>query len=178
MLGRRLRVWYKRQMRKKRRDECLQWFLSSGHSGKTLFFWECKPRWSCSTSRWFISIEAALYSAPTSHPLQSQSFSDISVLCSYIHLQKLEVPRNKITGDFYPARVTMFPPKDSHFDVFLLLPASWAPLDLSCVSHMPFLVILDASHNEIADFFGFKPPKNLKASRGRPWNGTGSSYSR
>ncbi|KAM9771613.1 leucine-rich repeat and guanylate kinase domain-containing protein isoform 3-T3 [Syngnathus typhle] len=34
--------------------------------------------------------------------------------------------------------------------------------DLSCVSHMPFLVILDVSHNEISDFFGFKPPKNLK----------------
>ncbi|XP_019714579.1 leucine-rich repeat and guanylate kinase domain-containing protein-like [Hippocampus comes] len=27
---------------------------------------------------------------------------------------------------------------------------------------MPFLVILDVSHNEISDFFGFDPPKNLK----------------
>uniref|UniRef100_A0A672ZXZ2 Leucine-rich repeats and guanylate kinase domain containing n=1 Tax=Sphaeramia orbicularis TaxID=375764 RepID=A0A672ZXZ2_9TELE len=35
-------------------------------------------------------------------------------------------------------------------------------LDLSCVSHMPYLVILDASHNEISDFFGFEPLKNLK----------------
>lgn len=124
---------------------------------------------SCSTSRCFISIEAALHSASTSLPLQSQSFSDISVLCSYIHLQKLEVPGNKITGDFHPARVTMRPPpKDSHFDVSPLLPAHRAPPDLSCVSHMPYLVILDASRNEIADFFGFKPPKNLKASRERP----------
>uniref|UniRef100_A0A4W4FCZ7 Guanylate kinase-like domain-containing protein n=1 Tax=Electrophorus electricus TaxID=8005 RepID=A0A4W4FCZ7_ELEEL len=34
--------------------------------------------------------------------------------------------------------------------------------DLSCVSHMPYLIILDASHNELSDFFGFEPPKNLK----------------
>uniref|UniRef100_A0A3P8Z8Z2 Guanylate kinase-like domain-containing protein n=1 Tax=Esox lucius TaxID=8010 RepID=A0A3P8Z8Z2_ESOLU len=34
--------------------------------------------------------------------------------------------------------------------------------NLSCVSHMPYLIILDASHNQITDFFGFKPPKNLK----------------
>uniref|UniRef100_A0A668AFP1 Leucine rich repeats and guanylate kinase domain containing n=1 Tax=Myripristis murdjan TaxID=586833 RepID=A0A668AFP1_9TELE len=34
--------------------------------------------------------------------------------------------------------------------------------DLSCVSHMPSLIILDASHNELSDFFGFQPPKNLK----------------
>ncbi|XP_040005488.1 leucine-rich repeat and guanylate kinase domain-containing protein [Xiphias gladius] len=27
---------------------------------------------------------------------------------------------------------------------------------------MPYLVILDASHNEISNFFGFQPPKNLK----------------
>uniref|UniRef100_A0A3B4ZV31 Leucine rich repeats and guanylate kinase domain containing n=1 Tax=Stegastes partitus TaxID=144197 RepID=A0A3B4ZV31_9TELE len=33
---------------------------------------------------------------------------------------------------------------------------------LSCVSHMPYLVILDASHNEISNFFEFQPPKNLK----------------
>uniref|UniRef100_A0A3B4YIR6 Leucine rich repeats and guanylate kinase domain containing n=1 Tax=Seriola lalandi dorsalis TaxID=1841481 RepID=A0A3B4YIR6_SERLL len=54
----------------------------------------------------------------------------ISVLCNYVHLQKLEVPHNKIK--------------------------------LSCVSNMPYLVILDASHNEISNFFGFQPPKNLK----------------
>uniref|UniRef100_A0A3B4YIM3 Leucine rich repeats and guanylate kinase domain containing n=1 Tax=Seriola lalandi dorsalis TaxID=1841481 RepID=A0A3B4YIM3_SERLL len=34
--------------------------------------------------------------------------------------------------------------------------------NLSCVSNMPYLVILDASHNEISNFFGFQPPKNLK----------------
>ncbi|KAI5618023.1 leucine-rich repeat and guanylate kinase domain-containing protein isoform X2 [Silurus asotus] len=34
--------------------------------------------------------------------------------------------------------------------------------DLSCVSHMPYLLTLDASHNQISDFFGFQPPKNLK----------------
>ncbi|XP_053506483.1 leucine-rich repeat and guanylate kinase domain-containing protein isoform X2 [Ictalurus furcatus] len=27
---------------------------------------------------------------------------------------------------------------------------------------MPYLIVLDASHNEISDFFGFQPPKNLK----------------
>uniref|UniRef100_A0A8C9V952 Leucine rich repeats and guanylate kinase domain containing n=1 Tax=Scleropages formosus TaxID=113540 RepID=A0A8C9V952_SCLFO len=27
---------------------------------------------------------------------------------------------------------------------------------------MPYLITLDASHNEITDFFGFEPPKNLK----------------
>uniref|UniRef100_A0A3Q3VV47 Guanylate kinase-like domain-containing protein n=1 Tax=Mola mola TaxID=94237 RepID=A0A3Q3VV47_MOLML len=59
----------------------------------------------------------------------SQNLRDVSILCNYIHLQKLEVPHNKIK--------------------------------LSCVSHMPFLVILDASHNEITSFFGFQPPKNL-----------------
>uniref|UniRef100_A0A8B9JPC8 Leucine-rich repeats and guanylate kinase domain containing n=1 Tax=Astyanax mexicanus TaxID=7994 RepID=A0A8B9JPC8_ASTMX len=34
--------------------------------------------------------------------------------------------------------------------------------DLSCVSHMPNLIILDASHNELSTFFGFQPPKYLK----------------
>ncbi len=38
-------------------------------------------------------------------------------------------------------------------------------LDISCVSHMPYLVILDASHNEISNFFGFQPPKNLKVTQ-------------
>lgn len=37
-------------------------------------------------------------------------------------------------------------------------------LDLSCVNNMPYLVILDASHNEISNFFGFQPPKNLKVT--------------
>uniref|UniRef100_A0A3B4GY09 Leucine rich repeats and guanylate kinase domain containing n=1 Tax=Pundamilia nyererei TaxID=303518 RepID=A0A3B4GY09_9CICH len=60
----------------------------------------------------------------------SHSLSDISVLCSYVHLQKLELPHNKI--------------------------------QLSCVSHMPYLVVLDASYNEISNFFEFQPPKNLK----------------
>uniref|UniRef100_A0A673H4S4 Leucine-rich repeats and guanylate kinase domain containing n=1 Tax=Sinocyclocheilus rhinocerous TaxID=307959 RepID=A0A673H4S4_9TELE len=30
--------------------------------------------------------------------------------------------------------------------------------DLSCVSHMPHLIILDASHNQLTDFFGFQMP--------------------
>lgn len=37
-------------------------------------------------------------------------------------------------------------------------------LDLSCLSHMPYLVILDASHNEISNYFGFQPLKNLKVT--------------
>ena len=43
-------------------------------------------------------------------------------------------------------------------------PTHWRShsLDLSCVSHLPYLVSLDASHNQLADFFGFQPPKNLK----------------
>uniref|UniRef100_A0A3P8S6A1 Leucine rich repeats and guanylate kinase domain containing n=1 Tax=Amphiprion percula TaxID=161767 RepID=A0A3P8S6A1_AMPPE len=60
----------------------------------------------------------------------SHNLSDISILCNYVYLQKLELPHNKIK--------------------------------LSCVSHMPYLVILDASHNEISNFFEFQPPKNLK----------------
>ncbi|XP_009955931.1 PREDICTED: leucine-rich repeat and guanylate kinase domain-containing protein [Leptosomus discolor] len=34
--------------------------------------------------------------------------------------------------------------------------------DLSCVSHMPYLLELSASNNELTTYFGFKPPKNLK----------------
>uniref|UniRef100_A0A8C7RES7 Leucine rich repeats and guanylate kinase domain containing n=1 Tax=Oncorhynchus mykiss TaxID=8022 RepID=A0A8C7RES7_ONCMY len=30
------------------------------------------------------------------------------------------------------------------------------------IVHMPYLIILDASHNQLTDFFGFQPPKNLK----------------
>lgn len=30
---------------------------------------------------------------------QSHNLSDISVLCNYVHLQKLEVPHNKIKGN-------------------------------------------------------------------------------
>uniref|UniRef100_A0A4W5LAA0 Uncharacterized protein n=1 Tax=Hucho hucho TaxID=62062 RepID=A0A4W5LAA0_9TELE len=60
-----------------------------------------------------------------------QNLNNVSILCNYVHLQKLELPYNKIK-------------------------------DLSCVSHMPYLIILDASHNELSDFFGFQPPKNLK----------------
>ncbi|KAJ8394299.1 hypothetical protein AAFF_G00047060 [Aldrovandia affinis] len=59
-----------------------------------------------------------------------RNLTGISILCNYVHLQKLELPYNKIQ-------------------------------DLSCVSHMPYLLILDASHNELSDF-GFHPPKNLK----------------
>ncbi|XP_072508808.1 leucine-rich repeat and guanylate kinase domain-containing protein isoform X2 [Notamacropus eugenii] len=36
--------------------------------------------------------------------------------------------------------------------------------DLSCVSYMPYLIELNASHNELTTFFGFKPPKNLKSN--------------
>lgn len=50
--------------------------------------------------------------------------------------------------------------------IFFLCLSSLSPLlDLSCVSHMPYLAILDASHNEISDFFGFQPPKNLKVKQ-------------
>uniref|UniRef100_A0A8D0BRM0 Leucine rich repeats and guanylate kinase domain containing n=1 Tax=Salvator merianae TaxID=96440 RepID=A0A8D0BRM0_SALMN len=34
--------------------------------------------------------------------------------------------------------------------------------DLSCVTYMPHLLELDASHNELTTYFGFKPPKNLQ----------------
>ncbi|NXU75990.1 LRGUK protein, partial [Oreotrochilus melanogaster] len=35
-------------------------------------------------------------------------------------------------------------------------------VDLSCVSHMPYLLELNASYNELTTYFAFKPPKNLK----------------
>ncbi|XP_072774576.1 leucine-rich repeat and guanylate kinase domain-containing protein isoform X4 [Taeniopygia guttata] len=35
--------------------------------------------------------------------------------------------------------------------------------DLSCVSHMPYLVELDASKNQLTTYFDFKAPKNLKS---------------
>ncbi|XP_047659651.1 leucine-rich repeat and guanylate kinase domain-containing protein isoform X3 [Tachysurus fulvidraco] len=63
--------------------------------------------------------------------ISRKGLKNVSILSSYIHLEKLELPNNKIK-------------------------------DLSCVSHMPYLIILDASHNQISDFFGFQPPKNLK----------------
>lgn len=44
-------------------------------------------------------------------------------------------------------------------------PESLTLLDLSCVSRMPYLVVLDASHNKISDFFGFQPPRNLKVTQ-------------
>ncbi|XP_023106352.2 leucine-rich repeat and guanylate kinase domain-containing protein isoform X5 [Felis catus] len=56
---------------------------------------------------------------------------DISILCEYVHLQKLDLSLNKIE-------------------------------DLSCVSCMPYLLELNASHNKLTTFFNFKPPKNLK----------------
>ncbi|XP_022366114.1 leucine-rich repeat and guanylate kinase domain-containing protein [Enhydra lutris kenyoni] len=56
---------------------------------------------------------------------------DISILCEYVHLQKLDLSVNKIE-------------------------------DLSCVSCMPYLLELNASHNKLTTFFNFKPPKNLK----------------
>ncbi|XP_075781752.1 leucine-rich repeat and guanylate kinase domain-containing protein isoform X2 [Pelodiscus sinensis] len=36
--------------------------------------------------------------------------------------------------------------------------------DLSCVSHMPYLLELDASNNELTTYFNFTPPKNLKCA--------------
>ncbi|KAF3819367.1 hypothetical protein GH733_013517 [Mirounga leonina] len=36
--------------------------------------------------------------------------------------------------------------------------------DLSCVSCMPYLLELNASHNKLTTFFNFKPPKNLKSN--------------
>ncbi|OWK62850.1 Leucine-rich repeat and guanylate kinase domain-containing protein [Lonchura striata] len=35
--------------------------------------------------------------------------------------------------------------------------------DLSCISHMPYLVELDVSKNQLTTYFDFKPPKNLKS---------------
>ncbi|XP_074394768.1 leucine-rich repeat and guanylate kinase domain-containing protein isoform X4 [Zonotrichia albicollis] len=35
--------------------------------------------------------------------------------------------------------------------------------DLSCVSHMPYLVELNASNNELTTYFNFKAPKNLRS---------------
>uniref|UniRef100_A0ABI7WRU3 Guanylate kinase-like domain-containing protein n=1 Tax=Felis catus TaxID=9685 RepID=A0ABI7WRU3_FELCA len=58
---------------------------------------------------------------------------DISILCEYVHLQKLDLSLNKIE-------------------------------DLSCVSCMPYLLELNASHNKLTTFFNFKPPKNLKSN--------------
>ncbi|XP_076861465.1 leucine-rich repeat and guanylate kinase domain-containing protein [Brachyhypopomus gauderio] len=63
--------------------------------------------------------------------LARQDLRNVSILCNYVHLQKLELPYNKIK-------------------------------DLSCVSHMPYLIILNASHNELSDFFEFQPPKHLR----------------
>lgn len=53
------------------------------------------------------------------------------------------------------------------FVVFFLINFHNFPqlLDLSCVSHMPYLVVLDASYNEISNFFEFQPPKNLKVTQ-------------
>lgn len=88
-------------MRKKRRDEFVPWLLSScGHLLLLLFFESASPAKAIQLHAGSFQLKRLLHSGPTSHPLQSQSFSDISVLCSYIHLQKLEVPRNQITGDF------------------------------------------------------------------------------
>ncbi|XP_059843054.1 leucine-rich repeat and guanylate kinase domain-containing protein-like isoform X4 [Hypanus sabinus] len=63
--------------------------------------------------------------------LPNYELSDISILCDYIHLQKLELPYNKIT-------------------------------DLRCVSYMPYLIQLDASHNSLTSIAGLKLPKHIK----------------
>ncbi|XP_051890191.1 LOW QUALITY PROTEIN: leucine-rich repeat and guanylate kinase domain-containing protein [Pristis pectinata] len=63
--------------------------------------------------------------------LPNYELNDISILCDYIHLQKLELPYNKIT-------------------------------DLHCVSYMPYLLQLDASHNALNSLTGLKLPKNIK----------------
>lgn len=78
------------------------------------------------------------------------------------------MPHNKIKGDYGVSVI-----QRSHFNAFLLhgclcqlvINCNLSEMsDLSCVSHMPFLAILDASHNEISNFFGFQPPKNLKVT--------------
>ncbi|XP_059843051.1 leucine-rich repeat and guanylate kinase domain-containing protein-like isoform X2 [Hypanus sabinus] len=66
--------------------------------------------------------------------LPNYELSDISILCDYIHLQKLELPYNKIT-------------------------------DLRCVSYMPYLIQLDASHNSLTSIAGLKLPKHIKLDR-------------
>ncbi|XP_055509578.1 leucine-rich repeat and guanylate kinase domain-containing protein-like [Leucoraja erinacea] len=63
--------------------------------------------------------------------VHNNELSDISILCNYIHLQKLELPNNKIT-------------------------------DLRCVSYMPYLLKLDASHNALNSLTGLKLPKNIE----------------
>lgn len=98
------------------------------------------------------------------------------MLCSYVHLQKLELPHNKIQGDFFSYAKIIFL---LHSDIIHLFAYKYLLsllffinfhnfpqlLDLSCVSHMPYLVMLDASYNEISNFFEFQPPKNLKVTR-------------
>lgn len=110
------------------------------------------------------------------------------MLCSYVHLQKLELPHNKIQGDFFSYANIIFllysdiihkmPYHDvikahlfackyllSLLGFFINFHNFPQLLDLSCVSHMPYLVVLDASYNEISNFFEFQPPKNLKVTR-------------
>lgn len=77
---------------------------------------------------------------------------------------KCHTTKLKVTLCYWHPLIFIF-----YFSMMVLIcSCNWNPemLDLSCVSHMPFLVILDASHNEITSFFGFQPPKNLTVG---PW---------
>ncbi|XP_009574425.1 PREDICTED: leucine-rich repeat and guanylate kinase domain-containing protein [Fulmarus glacialis] len=72
-------------------------------------------------------------------PLVSNTFI---LICRFQHIQ-LEGPWG--TSSMSPATVYLLGERD-----------------LSCISHMPHLLELNASNNELTTYFGFKPPKNLK----------------
>ena len=71
------------------------------------------------------------------------------------------MPQNRIKGDLIFQPITLL------FSILLMIAVTYSVyvLDLSCISHMPLLIILDASHNQISDFFGFQPPPNLKVTQ-------------
>ncbi|KAJ0015560.1 hypothetical protein NQD34_009180, partial [Periophthalmus magnuspinnatus] len=87
------------------------------------------------------------------------NLTDVSILCKYTHLHKLELQNNKVKGETTQIIHNIIQQKPKNDSSFIL---SLSSSDLSCVSHMPALAILDASHNEISEFFGFQAPKNLK----------------
>ena len=68
--------------------------------------------------------------------LQSQNLSDISILCNYVHLQKLEVPHNKIKGDFmllasFNVHILLF---SSGLNLLMQL-KSWISRSILCEPH-------------------------------------------
>ncbi|KAI4543481.1 hypothetical protein MG293_006275 [Ovis ammon polii] len=83
--------------------------------------------------------------------LSDLDLTDVSILCGYVHLQKLDLSVNKIEVLTLLAYLILY-----SFPLSLLL-------DLSCVSCMPYLLELNASQNHLKTFFNFKPPKNLKS---------------